>query len=314
MSQLNEEKREELIEGLRKSRRLLGPIYPIIVKRGTLEIIDGKHRKQVDPTWPEKEVEFLDKKSELLFRMHSNYRRQVSRKETQTQLLMIADILEEKEGVPREQIASKLAEITPYSIVWIEKLLPKKYKEPKFIPKKTSLGRPPKDMYKNVRIPSNTSEIRKSEDAKPSVGFESKIPEPAAEKLGIDKDVASGRVSESVKWILNVSVDDVNYRTTVPRLTDAELEYCLQHETRTGGRQQLEREFRQRTGDLTQPLQVRQPIQTETPTPSSIKSPVPRTVACPYCHVDLQVVLCSKCWRDLKVKDLFKEALKDVRS
>jgi len=90
-----------------------------------MEIIDGKHRKQADPTWPEEEIEVKDQKQEILVRMHSNYRRQVSKKETQTQLLMLADILE-AEGVPREEVASKLDEMTPYTISWIGRLLPKR--------------------------------------------------------------------------------------------------------------------------------------------------------------------------------------------
>ena len=31
-------------------------------------------------------------------------------------------------------------------------------------------------------------------------------------------------------------------------------------------------------------------------------------VTCPYCRLDLKVVLCSQCWRDLDVKELLKEA------
>ena len=118
---------EEFMEGLRKSRDIVGHIYPVIVKKGTYEIVDGKHRKQVDPAWPEKEVEFPDRKSEILFRMHANYRRAVSRKERASEMLLLASILEE-EGVPREQMVSKLAEITPFSERYIRSLLPSKYK------------------------------------------------------------------------------------------------------------------------------------------------------------------------------------------
>jgi len=148
---------EEFMEGLRKSRDVIGHIYPVIVKKGTYEIIDGKHRKQIDPTWPEKEVEFPDRKSEILFRMHANYRRAVSRKERASEMLLLASILEE-EGVPREQMVSKLAEITPFSERYIRNLLPSKYK--------MTEKRPPKKMksgYSFVCGTSSASENRKPE-------------------------------------------------------------------------------------------------------------------------------------------------------
>ena len=124
---MKEEERLEFLAGLKKSKDVIGHIYPVVVKKGTLEIVDGKHRKQVDPAWPEKEVEFPDKKSEILFRMHANYRRKISRKERRAEMLLLASILEE-EGVPRERMVSKLAEITPFSERYVRMLLPSKYK------------------------------------------------------------------------------------------------------------------------------------------------------------------------------------------
>ena len=124
---MKEEERLEFLAGLKKSKDVIGHIYPVVVKKGTLEIVDGKHRKQVDPTWPEKEVEFPDKKTEILFRIHANYRRKISRKERRAEMLLLASILEE-EGVPRERMVSKLAEITPFSKPYIRSLLPSKYK------------------------------------------------------------------------------------------------------------------------------------------------------------------------------------------
>jgi len=158
--------REEVIQGLKKSKSIVGPIYPVIIKRGTMEIIDGITRKQADPTWPEREEEFPDKRFEILFRMHANYRRQVSRKETETQLLMLADIFE-IEGVPRERIASKLSEITPFSLSWIEQLLPKKYKEVKFAPRKVSLVRPT-NFVKEKTISSKNEEDSEPQISEPS--------------------------------------------------------------------------------------------------------------------------------------------------
>jgi len=159
------EEREEFLEGLEKSKNVVGYIYPVIVNKETLRIVDGKHRKQVDPSWPEKQIEFPDKKSEILFRMHANYRRKVSKKERQTEMLMLASYLEE-EGVPREQIASKLAEMTPFSLNYVEKLLPKKYKQTRKAPKtKTDvvLVRHPKTVTETTKIVTPSEEELETE-------------------------------------------------------------------------------------------------------------------------------------------------------
>ena len=111
----------------KKSKSITGPIYPVIIDKNTGEIIDGKHRKTDDPTWPEKIVDPKDLKEKTLLRMHANYRRKVTRKETKVQLLMLASILEE-EGVPREHMVTELTKITPYTKQYVRKLLPAKYK------------------------------------------------------------------------------------------------------------------------------------------------------------------------------------------
>lgn len=122
---------EEVIEGLRKSKNLLGPITPVLTGKDTMEIIDGRHRKRADPSWPEKQVEvpkdfpFPKDFYFLLLRVHANYRRPVSAKETQTALLRLASKLE-SHGFETEKIASKLAEITPYSLRTVERRLPAK--------------------------------------------------------------------------------------------------------------------------------------------------------------------------------------------
>jgi hypothetical protein len=118
---------EEIKEGIRKSRRIFSPLYPVLIEKGTMNILDGHQRKQVDPTWPEKEVEITNPKERILIPMHANYRRQVSKKETATQLINLADILLE-EGVSRDDMVSRLHEITPFSERYIQQLLPNKYK------------------------------------------------------------------------------------------------------------------------------------------------------------------------------------------
>ena len=162
---MKEEERLEFLAGLKKSKDIIGHIYPVVVKKGTLEIVDGKHRKQVDPAWPEKEVEFSSKKEEILFRMHANYRRKISRKERAAEMLLLASILEE-EGVPREQMVSKLAEITPFSERYIRSLLPIKYKVSEFAHKRTKVYEEP---VPRMKTEAKATEIVTPERAKPTV-------------------------------------------------------------------------------------------------------------------------------------------------
>ena len=178
---------EEFREGLKKSLAIVGPIYPVIVDKQTMEIVDGRHRKRVNPQWPELEKEFPDRKSKILFRIHANYRRSISRAETQTNLLMLAAILE-KEGVPKEQIASKLAEITPYSLGYVERLMPKKYKQSKFSPRKVDLGRPTKIV---------SSSPKKRDETRASDGSESATSQQAPRS--ISGSAGQGGQSESIR-------------------------------------------------------------------------------------------------------------------
>lgn len=178
--------REEVREGIKKSKTILGPIYPVLVKKGTLQIIDGITRKQADPTWPEREVEAPDKRTEILLRMHANYRRPVSRKETQTELLLLANLLEE-EGVPPEQIMSKLGEMTPYSPPWLRVLLPKKYKI-------QEMARP-----RIAKAQSQISEIRKISKESPSPQFSHQFSPPSAGVGDVEKNEAQLPMEETSK-------------------------------------------------------------------------------------------------------------------
>lgn len=78
--------------------------------------------------------------------------------------------------------------------------------------------------------------------------YEAEEPEePSSQaEFDVDKDVGEGLVSDNVKWILRNSTGDINYQTTIPLLTDEELEYCLEHEKRKTGLRQLETEKRRR--------------------------------------------------------------------
>jgi len=151
-----ESSENEIIEGLRKSKAVIGELYPVLKRKDTGEIIDGSMRKRADPTWIEKEVEIKSEKEAILYRLYANYRRRVSAKETKVQIIALAEALE-REGVPREQIAQKLAELTPYSERWIRYLLPAKYK---VVEKTKKTLKKPEGGYEEV-LPHPSEETRK---------------------------------------------------------------------------------------------------------------------------------------------------------
>jgi len=158
-----------ITEWLRRSKNTLGQIYPILIKKGSFfEIIDGKHRSQADPTWRTVEIEppedwpLSEEAYYLAVRIAANHRRRVSRKERQTDFLMLASQLEEE--VSREKIVSTISKITGFSERWVQKLLPPKYKaaekaHKKKVQKKAYTGdelvRHPKIEEENAKIVTN---------------------------------------------------------------------------------------------------------------------------------------------------------------
>jgi len=130
MAEIREEGNFE--DALKMSKEVVGYIYPVVIDKKTLEIVDGKHRKTADPGWPEIQIEFESKKDRLLYRIHANLiRRTISRKERVAQLRELALYLEE-EGVPTEQIAQEIVKLVPeLSPGYIMNLLPAKYKSKK---------------------------------------------------------------------------------------------------------------------------------------------------------------------------------------
>jgi hypothetical protein len=117
----------ELIEGLKKSEQTVGQLIPVFVTKYG-EIIDGKHRKQANPKWREEVLNHIETREDYLkARIAFNYRRPVKRDEIKTYIIELAEIQLSK-GIPKGELAKKLAEITPYSEKTILNLLPPKYK------------------------------------------------------------------------------------------------------------------------------------------------------------------------------------------
>lgn len=50
----------------------------------------------------------------------------------------------------------------------------------------------------------------------------------------------------NINWVLRNSTSDINYKDAIPKLTDAELRYCLENEHRKSGHARLEREAKKR--------------------------------------------------------------------
>ena len=176
----------DIIEWLRRSKNALGQIYPILVKKGSVfEIIDGKHRSQADPTWHRVEIEppkdwpFSEKAYYLAVRIAANYRRRVSRKERQTEFLMLASQLEE-EGVSREKIVSTISKITGFSERWVQKLLPPKYKaaekaHKKKVQKKAYTG---DELIRHPKIEEEDAKIVTNKASEQPIVVEKPIPPP----------------------------------------------------------------------------------------------------------------------------------------
>jgi len=117
----------EIVEGLAKSEKTVGQLTPVYVTKDG-EIIDGFHRKSANPQWREEVLENIETREDYLkARIAFNYRRVVKRDEMKALIIELADILLSK-GVPKGELAKKLAEITPYAEKTIINLLPAKYK------------------------------------------------------------------------------------------------------------------------------------------------------------------------------------------
>jgi DNA modification methylase len=117
-------------EELKKSYEKFGPIYPVLVdKHGN--VIDGFHRKKVDPNWPvmkreDIETEYDREKIALLANL---LRREITGEEITKRLTKLADFWMKK-GYKKGQIVQKLYEELGgvWSDDWIRKYLPEKFK------------------------------------------------------------------------------------------------------------------------------------------------------------------------------------------
>jgi len=118
--------KEELVSHIRASREKVGELYPVLVDEEG-KIIDGYHRLEAYPDWVRKTVEPASPYEEALIWFAAHKRRKVTTKEAKVKFIAMAEELL-KEGVPKGEIATRLAEVTGYTVQRVSSLLPAKYK------------------------------------------------------------------------------------------------------------------------------------------------------------------------------------------
>lgn len=119
--------KREVIEGLRKSKAIVGPLHKVVLDRYGKRVT-GNYRKAADPDWPEEiHPEIKTEKDRVLVRIHENYRKPMPDAEVKKDLLSLAEILV-GEGVPSADICPQICELVPYSERHVRRLLPDEYK------------------------------------------------------------------------------------------------------------------------------------------------------------------------------------------
>lgn len=110
-------------EALEESYKKIGALYPVLVDRKG-KVIDGKHRKKVDPDWKEEIIDIEDEKDRLLIEFAANItRREITGKEIEQTLGKLAEVT----GWNTRRIAIEVGRTEQ----WVGKKISQKYKDPK---------------------------------------------------------------------------------------------------------------------------------------------------------------------------------------
>jgi len=118
----------EVVNGLRKSKTLVGPLHKIILDADG-NVVAGEHRRAADPDWPvEVRPEIKTEKDRVLVKIHENYRKKMPNKKVKGELLKLAQVLVEEEDLKLEEICDRVCGLVPYSPRYVQKMLPSKYK------------------------------------------------------------------------------------------------------------------------------------------------------------------------------------------
>lgn len=113
---------------LEDSRNGVGPLYPVLLDPHG-NIIDGRHRRRVDPNWPGIIVDWVKTREDLLAaRIAANVcRRTVPKEERKRELEELATIMLNR-GVPKGKIVDEIAEKTGLSSSYVRQMLPRRFK------------------------------------------------------------------------------------------------------------------------------------------------------------------------------------------
>lgn len=104
-------------EDLKKSEQIVGQIYPVLVDKNG-KIVDGFHRKSVNPNWKEEKLETDDPMQLLKIRVISNFRRDVPAVEKTQWVKDCRKLLQEKD---MEGTQKQVSEALGLSVQWVSK-------------------------------------------------------------------------------------------------------------------------------------------------------------------------------------------------
>ena len=198
----------ELIEVLRRTKELFGPLYPVLVAPDG-SVIDGLHRLEADPDWPRVTVDWLTNPVDAkALRIIANVvRREVSAEEKAEALGALIEMTGWK---PKE-----LAEALGMSYRWVMKYLPDKYKErpgaggPKRVLRRRTQEEAPEAGGPKVAARRAAREVSKrvarratqeeAPEAKAVIPESSKVPEDAVEEPKREVPKAVTRLPEKSK-------------------------------------------------------------------------------------------------------------------
>jgi very-short-patch-repair endonuclease len=170
---------EEVVEELKRSIESVGQIYLVYRDADTGEIVAGRHRaeacKRLGREPKTISIRFASPKNKLLFMIHSNIQRSISREERAEQLNELARILREDEGI-KGSLVKRIAQITPFSEGYIQMLLRDEYKR-EYIPHEEIAYKPAP--HEEAEIPT---ELGFREEAKPPK-IEVKVRKPTQEEI-----------------------------------------------------------------------------------------------------------------------------------
>jgi hypothetical protein len=116
----------EQVANLRRSKKIVGELQPVLWDDRTKRPISGNHR--VKAGW--KSIKHIRTKDDMEFwrlKMHSNLQRSVSMTEFAAELGVYAQVME-KAGVKPDGIVKELLEVSPFNTNYTYEFIPNRYK------------------------------------------------------------------------------------------------------------------------------------------------------------------------------------------